>query len=129
MGLTPASLLTGLRDRGLELRLTGNKLQVFDADGNHAWSALTPEEQTYIRADRQGLKAHLASGSALIPKESLASVRAPAAETCRYCDQTPCIGSDHPAYPALHYMDPEEVRRRDQHATAVMMRMVSRWPF
>lgn len=129
MGLTAESLLTGLRDRGLELRLTGNKLQVFDADGCHAWPALTPEEQAYIRADRQRLKAHLASGSGSIPIESLASVRTPVPEACRYCDQAPCIGSDHPAYPALHYMDPEEVRRRDRHATAVMMRMVSRWPY
>jgi hypothetical protein len=49
---------------------------------------------------------------------------APAPEPCPYCNRAPCIGKDHHAYEVLHWNDPEEIKRRDAEATAVMMKMV-----
>ena len=40
---------------------------------------------------------------------------------CPYC-RRPCVGPDHSAYSVLHWSDPEQVKRRSQEATAVMMK-------
>ena len=47
----------------------------------------------------------------------------PQPETCPYCGRE-CIGPEHPAYPTLHFLDPQEVQKRDKEATAVMRKMV-----
>lgn len=43
---------------------------------------------------------------------------------CVYCRRAPCIGSDHPAFPTLHFADPTEVARRNEEATKEMLKML-----
>jgi hypothetical protein len=42
---------------------------------------------------------------------------------CEYCHRV-CVGPKHHAYDVLHWKDPEEIKRRDAEATAVMMKMM-----
>jgi hypothetical protein len=44
---------------------------------------------------------------------------------CRYCGRA-CVGSDHAAYEALHYDDPEQIKRRDDLATRTMMQQIGK---
>ena len=36
--------------------------------------------------------------------------------TCKWCNRSPCIGREHPAFDVLHALDPEEVERRHRAA-------------
>jgi hypothetical protein len=51
------------------------------------------------------------------------SKKKPKEPTCSYCGRK-CVGVEHSAYPTLHFLDPLEVAKRDQEATAVMRKMV-----
>lgn len=54
---------------------------------------------------------------------------APPVDTkCPYCNQTPCVGPDHPAFRTLHGNDPAEVKRRDAEATREMFAQVGKPP-
>jgi hypothetical protein len=53
------------------------------------------------------------------------SESAPITTACHYCGG-PCVGDAHFAYRALHYHDPEEVKRRAADATAEMNESVRR---
>ena len=125
MSITLDSLMTALRTRRLELRLTGNKLQVFDADNHHAWPALTPDEQAFIRTYRQELKTFLKTGLVFVTQPS-ESAQAPQPTT-----PEPQIEPPKPEIPEyirriLEWNTPAERARRDAEATAVMYRMVGR---
>lgn len=54
--MTPETLLTALAQRGIDIYLVGNRLRVSD------WLALTPEEQSFIRANRAEVKRALQDG-------------------------------------------------------------------
>ncbi len=54
--MTPESLLDSLAERGIEVCLVRNRLRVSD------WLALTPEEQSFIRANRAEVKRTLQDG-------------------------------------------------------------------
>jgi len=56
------------------------------------------------------------------PVPGAASPVGPAPEPgCPYCRRE-CVGPDHPAFAVLHWSDPEEIKRRDAEATAVMLK-------
>jgi hypothetical protein len=76
--------------------------------------------------DRQTLKRHKAAIAAVAKegRHAPAVVEPQAAKPpapCPYC-QRKCVGPDHAAYEALHWGDPEEIKKRDALATAVMMK-------
>src|SRR5262245_2869637 len=111
----------GLRDRGIEFVLRGSR-QRLHVWPKKAYPHLTTEEQAFIREHTEELKA-LALAHAL-PETTVVWQPPTAAPTprpdpsppaCSYC-MRPCVGSQHPAYPVLHYDDPTEIARRDSHA-------------
>jgi hypothetical protein len=67
------------------------------------------------------------AGDAVPPRESPASAAVPAADvTCPYCRRSACLGADHPEFRVLHWDDPDEVKRRDQEATAIMLHQIGK---
>jgi hypothetical protein len=75
-------------------------------------------------AQRKG-QAHIAAASEDINETTAsepATTPAPQPEpVCQYCRRK-CVGSEHPAFEVLHWSDPEEQKKRDDAATAVMMK-------
>lgn len=66
----------------------------------------------YVEADEQR--------QALEPAKAVAK---PPEPDCEYCRRK-CVGVEHHAYSVLHWNDPVEVKKRDQHATEVMLKMI-----
>jgi hypothetical protein len=66
----------------------------------------------YVEADPQP--------QALAPAMAVATAPEP---DCEYCRRN-CVGVEHHAYSVLHWNDPAEIKKRDEEATKVMMKMM-----
>ena len=136
--MTVEAFARAFLDRGVEFTVSLNgRLQLWPPK---AYSYLTNEERAFIREHRAELRA-LAASKALPettvtwnPNGVIAPVSAPAAEItrpsappCPYCGASPCVGPEHEAYPALHFLDPVEAKRRAEYHTAVARKMIPLW--
>ena len=113
-------------DRGIEIIVRNKRVKVWPAA---AFPHLTPEELSFIKSHRDELKA-LALAKTL--RESTVIFAPPGIRmpepviTCPYCGERACVGPDDRWFKVLHWRDPQEVERRNAHASAVMLRQVGR---
>jgi len=90
-----------------------------------AYKELTDNELLTLRHHRDEIKAIVKEtvDETAAPEPTAAPTAAPApveSVPCPFCHRAPCYGSSHFAYRALHYHDPEVIKRRDAEATAEM---------
>lgn len=53
-----------------------------------------------------------------------ATTATPTAARCAYCGHTPCIGTEHEHYRALHSQHPDEIARRDAEANELFLHQI-----
>jgi hypothetical protein len=112
---------------GVSVSLRKNRLWLQPAS---AYRHLTDDQLIYLRHHRDEIKAAVRGNAvdspvskpdeSFQPREDVA----PAKPLCRYCGNRSCVGSDHPAYATFHYLDPIEVKKRNDYATAVMLKQM-----
>jgi hypothetical protein len=136
MNSAATAWLQALAARGVSVSLRGNRLELHPPT---AYKALTDAELITLRHHREDIKAVVRAGlpseaSAMPAGNAAVSTPAPAPvpdPICPYCHQplTRCAQIKETrldAWQALHYSDPEEVKRRDAEATAVMMHQIGK---
>ncbi len=118
--------LEGLAARGVSVTVRNNRLCLHPA---RAYKDLTDDEVLALRHHRAAIKDVVNAGTrfdVVQPVAPAAERTTPAPKPCQWCRRAPCIGREHHAFAVLHALDPEEQKRRDAEATAVMMAMVGR---
>src|SRR6266487_1090092 len=113
-----AAWVEALRARGVTLRARGKNLAMMP---KHAYGEMSADERKTLKLHKAAIVA-IVQGETHAPAapEPKAAPRVKQPEPCQFCGRA-CCGPDHPAYETMHYNDPAEVKRRDEHATKVML--------
>jgi hypothetical protein len=130
--------ISRLAARGISVRMRNGRVCI------EPWRALNAEEQATLRAHHQEIKSLIRGGKYAAPTSQptptsrdagplplSATAETAASEAvvlapqpmCKFCGRA-CIGPDDPRFEVLHVADPEEVARRDEYATKVMLRQM-----
>jgi hypothetical protein len=119
--------------RGISVSLRKNRLWLQPAS---AYRHLTDDQLIFLRHHRDAIKDAVRAGNVVASVDSPVSKPdepieqpeqvAPSQPLCRYCGNRPCVGSDHPAYATFHWLDPIEVKKRDDYATRVMWQQLGK---
>jgi hypothetical protein len=126
LGFDAYAFVTSLATRNIALRIrSGRGLELVPKS---AWQGLSIEERAALKQHRMAIRDLVAAGPAKGGQCAPAVVEPQAAKPpapCPYCQRT-CVGPDHVAYEALHWGDPEEIKKRDERATQVMKKQWGR---